>query len=374
MSCAYVNDFSNMKEDASQVELNSLVKNKLHNGKPNENVEIFSKVVWGKDTSKYGKKVDSVMDGIKSLASAAKDGDIKAKAEINSIVTVTLRQPLMQRLQVNNMLGNVTNVGMDEELRYQYYQIQGSELSRIQATSGSFTFPAVKKRTAIAETQTATGGLMIDCRELASGATDGMAMAGEQVITDMTNQMVYSNINALRTAIQGAATLKNYAAGITATNVDIVRKKARRFGNVTISGDIDAVEKLNDLSGFNINSATATEVRFPEAVMEEILATGLVKNYKGSVVVELPNAYNLTQLNSDASFYKPYLPTTDLWFIPQGIMTPLQIVIRSGITSMTQTDINSRTEVIRYDCEYGNKVLPEYVPFVGYIYDSTLAE
>ncbi|HBQ43879.1 MAG TPA: hypothetical protein DD724_06425, partial [Lactobacillus acetotolerans] len=171
MSCAYVNDFSNMKEDASQVELNSLVKNKLHNGKPNENVEIFSKVVWGKDTSKYGKKVDSVMDGIKSLASAAKDGDIKAKAEINSIVTVTLRQPLMQRLQVNNMLGNVTNVGMDEELRYQYYQIQGSELSRIQATSGSFTFPTVKKRTAIAETQTATGGLMIDCRELASGAT-----------------------------------------------------------------------------------------------------------------------------------------------------------------------------------------------------------
>mgnify|MGYP000870719045 FL=1 len=373
MSFTYINDFTNTKENASNVEVNSMIKNNLkHVNK--EKAEIFSKIVWGKDTSKYGKKVDTVMDGVKNLASAAKDGDTKAKAEINTITTVTLQQPLMQRLQVNNMLGNVTNVGMDEQLNYQYYQLQGSELSRIQASSGSFTFPSVKKRTKTAETKTATGGLVVDLREMASGATDGFAVAGEQVITDMTNQMVLSNVTTLTSGIKNAATLKNYAAGITATNVDKVRSKARRFGRVTIIGDVDVVEKMNDLAGFNIHSATSTEVRFPESVMQEIMATGLLSEYKGSPVVELPNSYNFTQLNTDKDFYKLYLPTTDLWFIPQGNLTPLQIVMRSGITSMTVQDINTRSEVTRFDIEYGNALLAEYIPFIGYIYDEASAE
>ena len=375
MSFFNVNDFTKLKEDNAQVELNSVVNNTVHNGKPTEDVEIFSKMVWGKDTSKYGKKVDEVLGYVKDAASAAVNGDMKAKAEINSITTVTLQQPLLQRLQLNNVIGNAKTVGYNEELRYEYYQIQASELSRIQATSGSFVFPTVKKRTGIADTQTATGGLVIDYRELASGAVDGFAQAGEQVVTDITNQMVYSNINALRTGVKNATTLKNYQAGITATSVDSVRKKARRFGNVTIMGDFDAIDKLSGLAGFNVNSTTnANEVRFSEAVMEEIMNTGLLKNWKGTPVVEIPNAYNMTALNTAGDFYKPYLPTSDLWFIPQGQMTPLQIVMRGGLTSMTATDINSRSEVTRFDCEYGNYLVKEYIPFIGYIYDSDLDE
>ena len=375
MSFFNVNDFTKLKEDNAQIELNSVVNNTVHNGKATEDVEIFSKMVWGKDTSKYGKKVDEVLGYVKDAASAAVNGDMKAKAEINSITTVTLQQPLLQRLQLNNVIGNAKTVGYNEELRYEYYQIQASELSRVQATSGSFVFPTVKKRTGIADTQTATGGLVIDYRELASGAIDGFAQAGEQVVTDITNQMVYSNINALRTGVKNATTLKNYQAGITATSVDSVRKKARRFGNVTIMGDFDAVDKLSGLAGFNVNSTTnANEVRFSEAVMEEIMNTGLLKNWKGTPVVEIPNAYNMTALNTTGDFYKPYLPTSDLWFIPQGQMTPLQIVMRGGLTSMTATDINSRSEVTRFDCEYGNYLVKEYIPFIGYIYDSDLDE
>lgn len=374
MSFLNINAFDSLKEDPTQVELNSAVNNKVRNGKPTEEAEIFSKIVFGKDVSKYGKKVDTVISAVKDLSSRANDGDPGAKAEINSIVTVTLQQPLTQRLNITNFLGSSRQVGYQDELRYEYYQIQSSELSRIQASSGAFTFPTVKKRTGIAETQTATGGIAIDYRELASGATDGLAMVAEQVITDIVNQVVYSNINALRNAIQNATTLKNYAAGITQTNVDEVRKRARRFGNVTISGDYSAVDMIAGLTGFNIASATTTEIRFPEAVMEEVIRTGLLKNYKGSAVVEIPNAYNLTQLNTAGDFYKPYLPTTDLWFIPQGILTPLAMVNRGGLMSMTATDINSRSEVTRYDLEFGNHIISEYIPFVGYIYDATLAE
>lgn len=366
-------DFKNLSENAEQVEINRIVKNKLASSQPNEAVEIFTNIVYGKDVSKYGKKVDTVMKDIKTLATAAVDGNLQAKAELNAIRTITIQQPLEKRLSINDAMGTVTKVGMNEELRYEVYELQGDK-SRGQASSGSFVFPTVKKRTGVMTTKTATGGLVVDYRELRSGATDGMAMANEQVLTDIVNQMVLSHLTALRSAITAATTLKNYAEGITKLNVEDVRKKARRFGNsVTILGDYSAVNKLGDLTSFTVVSA-GTEYRFPEYVMEEIMKTGLIKNYKGTVVVEMPNTYNMVDLNTAGDFYAPMLPTTDLWFVPQGLYSPLQIGLRGGLTSMTATDINLRAEVTRYDVEYGNKVIVEYIPTLGYIYDDALAE
>ena len=349
-------DFKNLSENAEQIEINKIVKNKLSNAmtnnRPSEEVEIFTNIVYGKDVSKYGKKVDTVMDKIKTLAGMAEDGNTKAKAELNAIRTITIQQPLEKRLAINNAMGNVVKVGYNEELKFEVYQMQGDK-SRIQASSGSFVFPTVKKRTGVMTTQTSTGGVVTDFRELQSGALDGLAIQNEQVLTDMTNQMVLSHINALRSAITAATTLKNYEEGITKTSVESVRKKARRFGtSVTILGDYSAVSKLGEYANFGVVAA-GTEFRFPDYVMEEVMKTGLIKNYKGSIVVEMPNSYNMINLNTAGDFYAPQLPTTDLWFLPQGIMTPLQIAVRKNLMSMTATDISLRAEVTRFDIEYG---------------------
>jgi len=366
-------DFKNLSENAEQIEINKIVKNKLSASRPNEDVEIFTNIVYGKDVSKYGKKVDTVMDKIKLLASAAEDGNTQAKAELNAIRTVTIQQPLEKRLAINNAMGQTTKIAFNEEMKYEVYQLQGDK-SRVQASSGSFVFPTVKKRTGTMSTKTATGGIVVDYRELQSGATDGLAFQNEQVITDMTNQMVLSHINALRAGITAATTLKNYAEGITKTNVEDVRKKARRFGtSVTILGDYSAVSKLGEYANFGVVAA-GTEFRFPDYVMEEVMKTGLIKVYKGSIVVELPNSYNMIDLNTAGDFYAPQLPTTDLWFLPQGQLSPLQICLRGGLTSMEGTDLNTRSHVIRYDWEFGNYIIPEYIPVIGYIYSSDLAE
>jgi len=366
-------DFSNFQENAEQVEINKNVKNILANTRPNEEVEIFTNIVYGKDVSKYGKKVDTVMDKIKLLATAATNGNSQAITELNAIRTVTIRQPLEKRLAINNAMGSVTKVGFNEAMYYEVYQLQGQK-SRVQASSGAFVFPTVKKRTGTMETKTSTGGVSVDFRELQSGATTGFAEANEQVMTDMVNQMVLSHINALRAGITSATTLKNYAEGITKTNVEDVRKKARRFGtSVTIMGDYSAVSKLGDLANFSVVAA-GTEFRFPEYVMEEVMKTGLIKNYKGSVVVELPNSYNMIDLNTASDFYAPQLPTTDLWFLPQGSVSPLQICLRGDMTTMTGTDLNTRSVVTRYDWEFSNYLVPEYVPQIGYLYDAALAE
>ena len=370
-------DFTKLQENAEQVEINKIVKGKLSNAmannRPSEDVEIFTNIVYGKDVSKYGKKVDTVMDKIKTLAGMANDGNTQAKAELNAIRTITIQQPLEKRLAINSAMGNSVSVGPSEELRYEVFELQGSK-SRIQAASGSFVFPTIKKRTGIMETKNVTGGLIVDYRELQSGSMNGFSSANEQILTDMVNQMVLAHINVLRAGITAATTLKNYSEGITKTNVENTRKLARRFGtSVTIMGDYSAVSKLGDIANFSVVAA-GTEFRFPEYVMEEVMKTGLIKNYKGSLVVEMPNSYNLIDLNTAGDFYAPQLPTTDLWFLPQGTLSPLQIAVRKGMTSMTQTDINLRAEVTRFDIEYGSYLVPEYIPTVGYIYDAALAE
>ena len=343
-------DFTKLQENAEQVEINKIVKNKLSTinpARPNEDVEIFTNIVYGKDVSKYGKKVDTVMDKIKTLAGMANDGNTQAKAELNAIRTITIQQPLEKRLAINSAMGNSVSVGPSEELRYEVYQLQGQK-SRVQAASGSFVFPTAKKRTGIMETKNVTGGLIVDYRELQSGSLNGFSSANEQILTDMVNQMVLSHINVLRAGITAATTLKNYSEGITKTNVENTRKLARRFGSsVTIMGDYSAVSKLADLANFSVVAA-GTEFRFPDSVMEEVMKTGLVKNYKGSLVVEMPNSYNMIDLNTAGDFYAPQLPTTDLWFLPQGTVSPLQIAVRKGMTSMTQTDINLRVTLAPY--------------------------
>ena len=264
-------DFKNLSENAEQIEINKIVKNKLSNAmtnnRPSEEIEIFTNVLYGKDVSKYGKKVDTVMDKIKTLAGMAEDGNTQAKAELNAIRTITIQQPLEKRLSINSAMGSVSKIAYNEEMLYTVYELQGQK-SRVQASSGSFVFPTVKKRTGTMSTKTATGGISVDFRELQSGATDGLAFQNEQVMTDMVNQMVLSHINALRAGITAATTLKNYEEGITKTSVESVRKKARRFGSsVTILGDYSAVSKLGELTSFGVVAA-GTEFTFTELVME----------------------------------------------------------------------------------------------------------
>lgn len=362
-------DIKNIKVEAQNVEINSAMK-KIQ--PKNEGVEIFSAVCSGKDLTKYGDKVDKVLAYIKNLGQKAIDGDVQAKAEINSIRTIMIEAPLVKRLNMLDFMGEKISVGFNEEVRYKVYQLQGTK-SSIQANSGSFPFATYNWRTEVmTDFKTITGGIMVDYREIATGNTDAINVANEQVITDMINQMFYEILVAYYTGIKNATSLKNFteAAGITKVSLDNTLKKARRFGNITLAGDYSVVSQLEDFVGF---TTTTNTVMFSEAVMEEIRKSGMIKFYKGFPVVEVPNTYNLTELNADASFFETYLPEGLLLAIPTGTVSPLKIGIKGGLTSLSATDINLKSEVTRFDMEFGTKLIKEHVPQVGLISDSNYA-
>lgn len=347
-------DFKQLTVTPSQAEINNLSNAKQAN---KEAVEIFSAILSGKDVSKYGKKADAVINELKKLGEMAVGGNslqqMQARAEINAIRTEVIQAPLMKRLSLFDFMGNVIRVGYNEEVRYKVYQLQG-KMSGEQANSGSFPFPTHKYRTDVLKTTTITGGLLIDYREIMTGNTDAMAVANEQVITDMMNQMWYNIVVAMHDGIKNAKGIKNFTevAGLTKTAVDNVRKKARRFGTVSIMGDYSVISQLEDFVGFKTDIPGNTKT-FSDAVMEEIRKTGVLKTYQGHSVVEIPNEYNLTKLNSDNTFFETYLPEGLLFFLPQGEISPLQIGFKGGLTSMSGQDINTKSEVQRFDMEFG---------------------
>ena len=168
-------------------------------------------------------------------------------------------------------MGDYQNVPYDTELRFKIYELQGKK-------SGQKLIVVVFLSTHIwregtMSTKTITGGMAVDYREVASGNTDAIAVANEQVITDMMNQMFYDVVvtmyNAVRTiSLAGGLTVFSEAAGINQAVVDDAIKLIRRWGAVTISGDYSVISQLESFAGFATNAVPT--VQFSEAVMEEI--------------------------------------------------------------------------------------------------------
>ncbi len=352
------------------VELNAIQPEHTYNEK-SPVVEIFSAMVNGKDTSKYGDKVNKAYNFIKKLGADALAGDGRAKVELNTITSIMIQAPLLKRLQLLNFMGNVTTVGFNERLLYKVYKLQG-KMSGLQANQGDVTFPTSTWSYQELATQTISGGTSINYRELATGNLDGMGVVQEQVLTDMQNKVFYVIMNALYGGVKNAAGIKHFAeaAGITKQSVQDTIKKIRRWGNVGIFGDYSVTSQINDMTGFNTDTAGTLAKQLPIATIEEIMKTGLISSFYGTPVTEIPNSYNLTKLNAAGDNYQVYLPEGLLFFLVAGEMSPLQVGYRGGLQSASGFDVVTGQQLTRFDLEFGSVVIPQYVPMIGIVSDS----
>lgn len=334
-------------------------------------VEIFSAMVRGMDTSKYGDKANKAYAYIKKLGADADAGDGRARVELNQITTIALQAPLLKRLEILKFMGNLLSVGYDEVLKYKVYELQGKG-SNIQANQGDVAFKTSSWKTETMSTKTISGGMAVNYREISAGNLDGHAVLQEQTITEMYNKIFYDVMLALYNGVKNATGIKHFveAAGVTRTSVVDMLKKIRRWGNVGISGDYSVVSQLNDFAGFKSDPTDTKANQLSEAVMEEIRRTGLLTTFLGHGIVEIPNAYDLTTLNTAADNYKTYLPEGLMLFMVAGELSPLQVGYRGGLTSMAGVDIVTGMHMQRFDIEWGTKFINQYAPTMGLISDS----
>lgn len=344
--------------------------NKLNSKSPV--VEIFNAIATGQDLSKFGNKVDTVMNHVKDLAQRANNGDFSAKAEINSIVRFAIEPKLASLVQLFSFMGTFRDIGYDEQAMMKTYKHEGVR-SNFQASQGDVPFAATTWREYAIGTKTISSGYAVNYREIASGNLDKVAEGMEQVQVDMMNKAMFYVVIEMYNAIKNATGVKYFAesAGLTKTAVDDVLKKVRRFGKPAIAGDYSVVSQLNAFAGYESKTPAVTGVS--QAVMEEIRQNGLLGAYAGSSVVELPNQYNVTQLNTAGDNFKTYLPEGLLFFLPQGGVSPLQVFRRGGLTSMSGNDVVTGTELTRFDMEIGAGVAEGMEHQIGLLSDTNFS-
>jgi hypothetical protein len=336
-------------------------------------VEIFSALASGADVSKYGKKADKVVEHMKGLSGKALAGDATAVAEINTIVKYAIEPKLLESIKLFSFMGKYKKIGYDTQPMVKTYKYESID-SRFQASSGDVPFAAHSFREYPISTKTISSGYAVDYRELQSGNFDGTVAEGmQQVQIDMHNKAVYYVIAVMYNSIKNATGVKHFAEsnGITETGVKDIQRVMRRYGKVTICGDYSVVSQMNDFAGFKTFAGGEILRYGADAVAEEIRKTGLLNYFNGSSVVELENGFNFTKMNADKSSYELYLPEGLLFFVPQAEpISPLQIFLRGGLTSMTGSDVVTRQHITRFDMEIGADVAKGLENWIGLLADT----
>lgn len=334
-------------------------------------VEIFSAVAKGQDLTKFGKTVDTVMNKVRELSSRSLAGDMMAKAELNTIIRYAIEPNLTKAVQLFNFMGTFRQIGYDEQAMMKTYKHEAIR-SQFQAARGDVPFAATSWEEYAIGTQTISAGYAVNYREIQSGNLDKVAEGMDQVQIDMMNKAMAYVVIEMYNAIKNATGVKYFAEseGVAKSAVDDVIKKIRRFGRPALTGDYSVVSQLNDFAGFKADPADTKASNLSEAVMEEIRKTGLLMSYNGAPVVELPNQYNLTQLNAAKDNFKTYLPEGLLFAIPQGAVAPLQVFQRGGLTSASGFDVVTGQELTRFDFEIGAGVAKGREHEIGLLADT----
>lgn len=336
-------------------------------------VEVFSAMVNGQELSRFGKTADKAVAYIKDLGSRAENGDFNAVAELNTLRRFVVEAPVMEEIKLLSVFGSYKPVGYDETIEREVWNYAG-EFSREQANGGDVPFAVPTKETYPVGTQTISGGYAVDYRRVALGDMSKENEGLNLVKTDILNKAVLAIVKKVYKAIKDATGVKYTAemAGLTKSGVDEVLTKVRRNGRPTVIGDYALLAQFTPWAGYvgTINSNTITGIS--QKSMDEIAANGLLAQYNGALLAELPNPYNEFALNSDGTNFKTLLPAGLGFIIPTGVQSPIATWTRGGLTSFTGNDVKTGKVCTRFDIEVACDVAKGQEHKIGTIYDSTI--
>lgn len=322
-------------------------------------VEICSALFAGNDAGKFGTQKDAVVKKLAALGEAATMGDLKARAEINTIVKFMIEPKLLEAMKIYSFLGNYHELAYHEQAKVKTYNYEGLD-ARLQASNADVSFAGRNWIEYPVATRTVSAGMAIDYRELASGNFDGsIAEETAQVQIDMNNKGIAYVLGVLKNSLaNNTKYVKNYSTytdAPTKAGVDTMIKRMRKMGKVAILGDYNVLSAICDFNGYK-TVGDSTLPFYSPAQVEELAKTGLNGFYNGTTLIELANPYNYTKPLADKTGFETYYADDELYFTAAGNKSPLNIFRRGGITTMSGTDVETGTIKTRFDMELGADV------------------
>lgn len=253
---------------------------------------------------------------------------------------------MLEEIKLLGLFGNYKPLGFGESIEREVYTYAGDR-SRFQAPNGDVVFPGLQKEVYPVAPATISGGYEIDYRALGNGNAAKENEGMELVRRDMRNKAALYMVKKVYNAVKTATGVKYWSegAGINQADLDAVVNKVRRFGKTTILGDYATVSQINNFAGWS----DGTNFGISDAAMEEIRRNGLLGMYKGSIVKEIENPYNLTEVKNGN--FVPYLPTGLMFILPANQDSPVMSWTRGGLTSMTGNDVATGHLMTRFDLE-----------------------
>jgi hypothetical protein len=358
-------ELNNLRKDAD------VFTGKFHKGSPI--VEVFSAMVNGESLDKFGAKADKAVAYIKDLGNRAENGDYVAISELNTLRRFVIETPMLEEIKLLNIFGSYKNVGYDETIEREVYNY-GGENSRIQAAGGDVVFPAITKEVYPVPTFTVSGGYAVDYRRVALGdmskENEGMA----RVKTDIRNRALAAIVKKVYDAIDNATGVKYgvESANLQKASVDALINNVRRFGKPTVIGDYSLISQFNDWAGYQATLNSKDILGISEKAMNEIAANGALSAYHGAILAEMPNPYNLAELNAAGDNFKTMLPAGLGFVIPAGMDSPIATWTRGGLTSCTGTNVKTGKIETRFDLEVGCDVAKGQEYKIGVMYDTAV--
>lgn len=334
-------------------------------------VEVFSAMVHGRELPRFAdaKTADNAVAYIKELAGKAAVGDMSATAELNQIRREVLEPAVLEEMKLLELFGSYQQLGAGDTIEREIWNVAGGA-ARIQALNGDVRVPMHAATRYTVAPINISAGYQVDYRTLADGDAARENLAMQTVRTEMLNMATEYVAKKVYQAVKNASGVKYFAeaAGISQQSLDDIVKAVRRFGPTSILGAYAVVSQINNFAPYTNGTVTGIS----DAVMEEIRKNGLLMNYKGSLVREIPAAYNLTKMNAAGTDFATMLPEGLLYVLPLGVQSPVASWTVGGLTTFSGNDVSTGRVLSRFDLTVAADVAKGQEYRIGLLNDTNI--
>lgn len=319
-------------------------------------VEVFSEDLFNKTKDR-----NELEDAKKYIQELASNPTPDNRYEIAQIMSYVIEEGFNERMNYLDMIADVKETDFQEKAQFEI-EVDGLK-AMFQAKSASTERSQVSTKYVQLDTEEVSIRPQVNFLDLQSGKVDLTRLA-DQAARKMEIAVIKRIQDSIYAAFKemGGA---NYAtgAGVSKNAFDPIMYAMRRAGGqASIVGDIEALAKFTELSGF--------DGRVAETLANEHNANGMVGKYNGSALVQLDNPFQANSLN------KTELRKDLIYVIPsvEESMNPVKVQFEGGVQYLEGgVDLNSKTTEFRFDRYVGVGVVGAR-KLLGVYEDSTLSE
>lgn len=291
-------------------------------------IEVFSSQLH--NNVKDNNELKDAHDYVKELASK---GDPVSRYHLAQIMTHIIDDSLTARTDYMDLIADVKRTAEGEKVQFQI-DIDGLK-AFWQAKSATTERSQISSQYVPMQTEEVSIRPVVNFHDLVTGKVDLVNLA-ERASRKLEMKIVQRIQNTIYDAFKDSNT-PNFASGsgVTKGSFDPILFAMRRAGGqASIVGDIEALAKFTELSGFNS--------RVADAIAIEHNQNGHIGNYNGSPLVQLDNPLQPqswdTELRKDLIYVIPNA---------EDSLRPVKVQLEGGVQS-TDAPVNIDSKIVEF--------------------------